>query len=414
MNNPKRTKVDDKSINNLYAYYAGFSAEFVLEKINSNNLSKNSIILDPWNGTGTTTSVSSFLGYNSIGVDLNPVMCIIATAKLSKLKDVKRAEIFINEIKEADFSKVGSNDPLCNWFSDESASSIRGIQRFISKNIEFFCKKKEEVGYSQAIIYLALFKSVRGLLGKFVPSNPTWIKKAKSKEEKIDIEFCNFIEILKNQVNEICEIIRKNLNNEEKNKSTLLVSTSTKLPLKDQSVDFVLSSPPYCTRIDYAIATLPELSVLFSTNEEIDALRRSLMGTTTVPKNINNVNKFGKTCNSFLEQVSCHESKASRSYYYKNLHQYFQDLKESIAEISRVLKKNSKCIFVVQDSYYKNIYCDLHKIISEMMNEHNLFEMSSIRFTNNRNMANINTKSKKYVTQKKATESVLTFIKELR
>ncbi|MFP3524579.1 DNA methyltransferase [Pantoea sp. SIMBA_072] len=414
LNNPKRTKLNDKSINTLYEYYAGFSADFVLEKINSNKLLKNSTILDPWNGTGTTTSVSSLLGYNSIGVDLNPVMCIIATAKLSKLKDVKRAERFINEIKVPKFSKVGLNDPLCNWFSEESASSIRGIQRFISKNIGFVCEKKDDFSYSQAIIYLGLFKSVRGLLVKFIPSNPTWIKKAKNREEKIDIEFSDFLKILKKQVTEICEIINNNLIHEKKNKSTLLICSSTKLPLRDQSVDFVLSSPPYCTRIDYAVATLPELSVLFNTNEEIDSLRRSLMGTTTVPKNINNVNKFGKTCNSFLEQVSCHESRASKSYYYKNLHQYFNDLKESISEISRVLKENSKCILVVQDSYYKDIYCDLHKIISEMMHENNLYEINSVHFTSNKNMANINTKSKRYVARKKATESVLTFIKEVK
>ena len=38
------------------------------------------MILDPWNGSGTTTYAASQLGYTSRGLDLNPVMNIVARA----------------------------------------------------------------------------------------------------------------------------------------------------------------------------------------------------------------------------------------------------------------------------------------------------------------------------------------------
>ena len=39
-------------------------------------------MLDPWNGSGTTTYAAAQLGHSSIWLDLNPVMVIVARARL--------------------------------------------------------------------------------------------------------------------------------------------------------------------------------------------------------------------------------------------------------------------------------------------------------------------------------------------
>lgn len=173
------------------------------------------------------------------------------------------------------------------------------------------------------------------------------------------------------------------------------------------------TSPPYCTRIDYGIATLPELSILCVGGEkEIDLVRRRLMGTTTVPKEAHSgVEKLTKKCVSFLESVRKHSSKASETYYYKNLSQYFISLSSSINEIERVMKPSSVFVCVVQDSYYKDIHCNLPEIISEMAECRNLKLRESIEFESRRNMANLNIKSKKYRSKNSAIESVLIFYK---
>ena len=46
--------------------------------------------------------------------------------------------------------------------------------------------------------------------------------------------------------------------------------------------DLILGSPPYCTRIDYVISTLPELAVLGYCNEDLAVLRASMLGTPTM------------------------------------------------------------------------------------------------------------------------------------
>ena len=66
--------------NDWYSYYAGYSDEFVYEYLKK-YAKKNSVILDPWNGTGTTTLCCFMLGIECIGIDLNPVMNVVAGAK---------------------------------------------------------------------------------------------------------------------------------------------------------------------------------------------------------------------------------------------------------------------------------------------------------------------------------------------
>ena len=68
----------------LYRYYAGYSDFFVKEQliwIEQKLGKKGIIVIDPWNGSGTTTFVSSILGYSCYGFDINPVMVLVSKAK---------------------------------------------------------------------------------------------------------------------------------------------------------------------------------------------------------------------------------------------------------------------------------------------------------------------------------------------
>ena len=51
-----------------YYYKEGFSPNLVEKAIEYADLKKDSIILDPFNGSGTTTLTASLNGYKSIGI----------------------------------------------------------------------------------------------------------------------------------------------------------------------------------------------------------------------------------------------------------------------------------------------------------------------------------------------------------
>ncbi|HCN8336226.1 TPA: hypothetical protein N6462_005390, partial [Escherichia coli] len=117
---------------------------------------------------------------------------------------------------------------------------------------------------------------------------------------------------------------------------SILNVDSKKLNIKSNTIDLVITSPPYLTRIDYAVSTRLELEIILG-SEGYKSLRKEMMGTTTVPKVADEINKkWGPLCMDVLSSVTSHTSRASGSYYLKNKIRYFSDAYESLMEIFRV------------------------------------------------------------------------------
>jgi hypothetical protein len=193
---------------------------------------------------------------------------------------------------------------------------------------------------------------------------------------------------------------------------SICIGSSTSLPIPSGSIDLVISSPPYCTRIDYAVSTSIELAILQYQSDRYELLRRRLIGTSTVPREAGEVQeKWGETCRNFLLQIHTHKSKASNTYYYKNHVQYFGLLYDSIKEISRTLKPDAYCVLVAQDSYYKEIHNDLPQIISDMAVSVGLSLRDSTNFRLARTLAGVNPGARKYRQDFEATERVQCFRK---
>lgn len=413
--NPKRVSEKVEVRPNWYSYYAGYSHTFIGRIIKSADLSSESIILDPWNGAGTSTTMASVYGYRSIGIDLNPAMVVIAKAKLAINNDSYIVKKNIRRLSLQQDILVKENDPLLAWLDVSGVKNIRRIERSILEGVTYSStdEKVRRLTAPKCLLYTALFNILRAHLNRFIPSNPTWIKRPKHSSEKITIEWSDLKYELENSVNNMLDDLLTVQSTPDANLAQLINGSSEQLPLENNSIDFVITSPPYCTRIDYGVATLPELSVISVEGvREIDLIRRKLMGTTTVPKIDVIVGEMcGTECLSFLDNVRNHESKASKTYYYKNLSQYFSSLSLSICEISRVLKPGAKFLCVVQDSYYKDIHCDLPTIVADMAKLCGFYLIDRVEFESKHNMANVNMKSKRYRPQKIAFENVLIFKK---
>lgn len=408
----------------LFPYYAGFSGAFVESILGTINLSSSSVILDPWNGSGTTTSTALKHGFKAIGSDLNPAMVIVAKAAfISKLDIDSLLPLATSIVKKsvrlhADYDL----DPLRNWFDSRSAAYIRNIESSINSTLVShtdYVHLDTSTGLERltplaAFFYLALFRAVRRLTVDFVASNPTWMKIGKNPEEMKSASrrvvfglFLKEVEILGGQHK--TNIPHKDLEIEN---LSLILSNTESLPLSENSVDAIITSPPYCTRIDYAVATYIELAIIRVGQQKFSALRRELTGSSTVPKSyVEEKTEWGATCLEFLQSLKNHPSKASKTYYLKNHTQYFNSLYKSLTEASRVLSQNSPCVLVVQNSYYKEIRNDVALIISEMAESIGLKLEHQADFTAARSMVGLNKKSKQYLGKRHTVESVL-FLKK--
>jgi DNA modification methylase len=79
---PKRTSKSENLWEGFFPYYAGFPEAFASSILRTSGLSSESTVLDPWNGSGTTTYAASKLGIPTIGFDINPVMVVVGRARL--------------------------------------------------------------------------------------------------------------------------------------------------------------------------------------------------------------------------------------------------------------------------------------------------------------------------------------------
>lgn len=188
-------------------------------------------------------------------------------------------------------------------------------------------------------------------------------------------------------------------------------ANSIRLPVADGSVGAAVTSPPYCTRIDYIIATRPELAVLGFSEDDLRALRKEMVGTPTIGRETpKRLDEWGATAIGFLASVEAHSSHASATYYRKYFTQYIDSLWRSLRELRRVLKPNGRAIIVVQDSYYKELHIDLAQMVREMAETLSWQQIEQTDFAIAKTKAAINPGARSWRTSFSATESALLLV----
>ncbi|WP_269930827.1 DNA methyltransferase [Aminobacter sp. HY435] len=341
---PKHTAATRRD--SVYPYYAGFSDEFVESVLKT--IGNEGAILDPWNGSGTTTAVCARLGIPSYGVDINPAMKPIAATRSASPPDVKRAcataKAVIGSI-EPDLVRDASVFELCSILLDRSKTSadteLHDILRF------------------------GFMTSCRRLSKQSRSKNPTWFATDRLEALKLPLD-----EILR-----ICDASFTALAAWKAKDSEPSIFCPPNLVTADwtstewnQNVSHVITSPPYLTRIDYVMKTLPELLLLREeTGIDLDALRKNMLGSVlTGPVPTPELPLKSLTARTAIEKIRRHPSKASSTYYFRFFHSYFRNLEKSIFKIATSFKNLNTATIVTQGSYYKEIFIDVPNIIDEL------------------------------------------------
>ena len=415
LTNPKlRDNIYGKA--DWYPYYAGYAQGFVADVLELLKITQGQTVLDPWNGSGTTTQVAMQKGIQAYGYDINPVMVTVANAKaLSNITYdalIDLANTILNECSPSRMRMEITGDPLNYWFQDDSIYYIRKLEFYLIKHTT-------RSPYSikgttlQDFFRVILFRTVKSLLAAFRSTNPTWIKKATTPEDRIHITRKKIYKVFLQETMLMADYF-KNQCHSHQVAPIIEFGDSRQLNLAAASIDHVITSPPYCTRIDYVIATLPELALLKPDHIDFNDLRSKMIGTNKIQRaeTIDYSPAWGKVCKDFLKSVEAHDSKASKEYYLKVFLQYFHSFYNSMVELHRVLKPNGTCTLVVQSSYYKDIYLDLPSIIEEMSRLFywNLEERCD--FNSKATLSNLNKGSRSYREPSAVQETVLSFKKK--
>lgn len=408
--NPKRDRSSRSGRATWYPYYAGFSPDFandLLESVGHAAIT----VADPWNGSGTTTSASCLRGHEAYGFDLNPVMVVVARARLIDSVDSLSLVPLARDILEHLDLDFDPDDALSEWFVPKVGAIIRGLQRSTIRLLAPPSARSNVNSMSPiaSFFHVALFSVVRALTSHFRTSNPTWVRRPRLDERVSGVSRKDICRMFLDRV-QTMTLADSSQDFLRPRNCVISEASSARLPMKSSSVDFVLGSPPYCTRIDYAIATLTELAVLGRSLSDVDVLRRKLIGTATVTAAVGK-HKFewGSSCATLLARIFAHKSRASSTYYYKNHLQYFDGLFQSIVEIARILRVGGYAALVVQDSYYKNVKNDLGNIVVEMADAVALRLVRRVNFRTRGSMLQLNTRASSISRTVGLAESVVCF-----
>jgi DNA methylase len=415
---PKRDREGQSGWEGFFPYYAGYPARFATDVIRTAGLVPRSSVLDPWNGSGTTTYAAAQLGHTAIGLDLNPVMIVIARARMLSPSESDSLLPLCKEIvRGARAKKMDGDEPLQNWFDVQTAAHLRGVEQSIQRCLVGIQTQSnlDHLSSMAATFYAALFSVCRDLTAGFQSSNPTWIRVPRAGNNRVSAEK----NTIAGRFAEKLRAMSHALSLEAKKRTPDLtvaacrVGDSTDLVLQESSIDLVLGSPPYCTRIDYTAATRVELAVLSClTQVDVRCLAKRMIGSTRVPKSPPAIDDaWGPTCLRFIERVKRHPSKASAGYYYKTHVDYFDKMFRSLRAISAALRPHSKAVLVVQDSYYKEIHNPLPSVFIEMATRHSMALHQRMDFVAPRSMGSVNSSSRKYRVGHVPVESVLCFQK---
>lgn len=394
-------------------YYAGFSEQFVADLLPQPNGSSANVVLDPWMGSGTTMRVAHRLGHRAIGVDLNPAMVVIARARLLTKSETKSASDALQVVLRSPTPRrrTLADDPLLQWFDVGTTQMLRGVVGRALPQLDHMDSPLdsrhvvESLSPVESHILASVFLVVRRLLASFVGSNPTWVKLGGANGSRSRASWPHVREALQRASDELQTEALESVT--ESATVELLAASSLALPSTAESATWAVSSPPYCTRIDYAVASRPELAMLGIRSDAQEELRREMLGTTTVPKTVAvSPSHVGEEAARVLHDVSRHKAKASATYYRKWLAQYYDGLATSLDQLS-ALDQLGVLALVVQDSHYKEIRMDLASIMTEMCHMRGWLLAARRDFTVPKTKATINPGTRKYRDAFDATESVL-------
>lgn len=399
-----------------FPYYAGYSSDFVREGLTGLGVRAGWTVLDPWNGAGTTTAVADALGCDAIGFDINPVAALVAAARLERSENTSHAAGLANQFVEVACRNeitIEGSDPLGAWLSPRVIRRYRSIESAIldllatREGVRVDLKSETPPPFA-AFFILCLVRTAKRFTRTKGNSNPTWItpeKRGDTRVETFDRAFLAMVASCSADADRAC----RNRSTLRKTFSTVSLADARALPVPDASVDAVVTSPPYCTRIDYFRATAFELAALGigATEEQFRSLRSSAMGTNMMRAGEPDIGSQPIAVQALLKRIRNHDSKASGTYYHKHFLQYFDDARRSLVEIQRVLKPEATALLVVQSSYYKDIPVHLGELYAALGEALGFRSQVVMQVPVRRVLASINSRAMRYETERSYSEDVV-------
>ncbi|MCG0276723.1 MAG: site-specific DNA-methyltransferase [Thermosediminibacteraceae bacterium] len=366
------------------------------------------VILDPMNGSGTTTLEAYLLNRFGIGCDIDPLAIKIAKAKVTRL-NIDGSEIaeevceyaknlLINEpflLREALEQRFDekTKEFINYWFLPETQMELMSLML----SIERFERDTPLREFLEVIFSSIIVTKSGGV---------TRARDLAHSRPHLDINKVpqNAIDMYQKRLLKFATVVSELPDHEPR---PIILSCDTKnLELPSDSVDLVVTSPPYANAIDYMRAHKFSLVWFGIPITQLSNLRKIYIGSESTSKS--NLVILPPFTESILEKLGNIDSRKEAI-----LRKYYSEMREAIAEMFRVLKPGHYAILVVGTSTMRGVdvktpYC-LADIAEKDVGFH-VVDIKSRELDRNRRMLPVRngvTNNKSVIEQRMHTEEVI-------
>jgi predicted SnoaL-like aldol condensation-catalyzing enzyme len=351
-------------------------------------------------------------------VDINPAMLPVAWARLARSDLLGRLCDRLIRARPNDFFdaevEIGDADLLTVYFADRPASLLRSLRNhlvYASAEVAHGFDSHEMRAIS-GVAFVMFAEVIREALRPMRGTNPSWFSRPKTGQRRISADGTDIANMLRKAATAMSAVADTGHGQRlAQHKWPELVLGDSRQELTSLGTfDLIISSPPYCTRIDYAVATTPELLALGGLGDsEFSALRRQIIGSVVTDKAepSSDVSR-SPTLRRTLEAIRQHHTKAASTYYARYFTKYFNDLALSLHQLVRAAR-GGHIVLVVQGSYFKEVEIDLRTIVTELMEEDGLVLSEAWKHPARSPIAGSNPRFRIYRESNVATEDILVF-----
>lgn len=262
----------------IYPYKGKFHPQMIRALLNIINIKEGETVLDPFIGSGTTALEAQLLGINCIGFDISP-LCVLQSR-------VKTESVLVL-------------DEIINW-KNKVLDVIRGnLFKFNEEDID---EVLNDISNEKVRNFYLMAKLVS-------------ISDKVRRKRDFTKSFVNNLEKMILSVKDYADVVKElNLN---LGRVDIRIGDARKLPLPDESVDGIITSPPYSIALDYV-------------SNDAHALK-----------------SFGYDLSEFREKVIGVRGKGKN-----RIALYNEDMKRSLEEMYRVLKYGRFAVIIVGNATY--------------------------------------------------------------
>lgn len=338
-----------------HRYPAKFLPNVVKKIIEDYSPANCKVIADLFAGCGTTLVEAKVHGIKSIGTDINPVARLITKVKTTPI-DPQNLHLVYEELiecfdgyNEADYLTIQKHERLDYWFFPSEKAKIAFL-------FDAVCKLNADDNIKE-FFYVCISHILKNCSRWLQSSTKPQIDKEKIIPNPFE-EFKHHCQKMMRSNGEFFSYL--NGKGYMATSCDICLEDARHTSIKSESVDMIITSPPYVTSYEYAdIHQLTAYWMDYVSN--MQEFRRNFIGTSysgNLSCDVNGSVQAQEIVNALAEK----DKHISR-----NVAQYFNDMQEVAKEMARILVANGRACIVIGNTKIKDVHVKSAEVFCEFL-----------------------------------------------